>query len=203
MLHDEARKRVCLTCFRKAKENECLDGASPLILQQLERHVIVSLDLTDARLPSALCHSCRTKLKNIDVSGRKSTFDVVLLSKYLHEAKRLSPRATSCDCLICKIARSYGGPAHKILKDYAQTLGRPATAESGQPHHLGGVCLAPVYRGTNHDKSQCGDTKYKIENVYNALSLSERQVFRSARVCKSVLVGRSIGPFLCPSVSNT
>ena len=34
------------------------------------------------------------------------------------------------------------------------------------------VCLAPVYRGTNHDKSQCGDTKYKIENVYNATGLS-------------------------------
>ena len=77
------RENACVACFRKAKESECLDGISPLILDRLETHIIANLDLTDPRVPVALLYNrCRAKVSNI-VAGRKSTFDVQLLSNYL------------------------------------------------------------------------------------------------------------------------
>ena len=179
MLHDAARKCVCITCFRKTGENERIECLSEVVKDRLEEHVIENIDVSDRRIPTGLCSSCKQKLRNIAVEGRKSTFDLNLIGTYLQEQKWISPRTTVCDqekCLICKIAHSNGAKAKKILWPYRQSSGRPPLSdESKEVHRLCGKCLSPIYRGCNHDKDQCGNTKYKLENVYDALTPGERQ----------------------------
>ena len=122
MLHDEARKQVCLCCFRKCSKSLSLENAAPEIRQQLEDHVISDLDLLDNRVPTGICKSCRAKLRNIDKAGRKSTIDIQILITYLAEQKRLSPRQSSCICLICKVANSFGAEAKKAqIQIYTKT----------------------------------------------------------------------------------
>ena len=180
MKHEDARKRVCVLCFRKTGANECLENASALIFERINRLVISDLDLSDSRVPTGLCSSCRTKLKDVD-GGRKSTFDLQSLSDYLDEQKRLSPRSNTCDCLVCKIATAFGGKANALLKQYKQASGRPKSPDAPSEiiHNLCGVCLSPTYRGSNHDKTRCGQTKYKLDNVYESLTEDERQQLAS------------------------
>ena len=124
MLHDEARKQVCLCCFRKCNKSLSLENASPEIRQRLEEHVISDLDVLDNRVPTGICSSCRCKLRNIDKEGRKSTIDIQILISYLSEQKRLSPRQSSCICHICKVANSFGAEAKKLQLKYHVDWGR-------------------------------------------------------------------------------
>ena len=178
MLHEAARKHVCILCFRKTEPSFCLSNASDLIRKRLEEHVITSLDLLDSRVPTSLCKSCRTKLHNIEKDGRSSTINIQILLTFLSEQKRISPRATSCPCEVCAIANSFGANAQKLKRKYSTCPGRPSQ-ETTQVHRLCGICLSPIYRGSNHTKESCASTKQKLENVYNALTEGERQQLAS------------------------
>ena len=183
MKHEDARKRVCILCFRKTGPQECLESATQLVHDRINEHVVSNVNLSDSRVPTGLCSSCRTKLKNVETGGRKATFDLELLSNYLNEQKRLSPRRTTCECVVCQIGNANGIQAKAILKKYQQSSGRPSTSSSPpEPiRNLCGVCLSPTYQGSNHDRSRCGETKYKLDNAYDRMTEEERQQF-AARV---------------------
>ena len=178
MKHEDARKRVCFCCFRKAGPKENLDNASDLLLSRVEKHVISDLNIHDNRVPIGLCVKCCAKINNIE-KGRKSTIDLTILTNYLDEQKRLSLRKEICDCVVCKIAKSFGGEAASILVKYKQTSGRPCSTPKEIPRKLCGICLHATYVGSGHDKTLCGTKKYKLENIYNQLSSQEREQFAS------------------------
>ena len=104
MKHEESRRRVCLACFKKVKETECLDSMSVSLQQRLQR-LAPSLDRTDDRVPLGLCLSCRAKMRRVEDGS--STFELVKLTAFLGSQPRSSPRKDCC-CTICKTASASG-----------------------------------------------------------------------------------------------
>ena len=109
MKHEQSRRRVCLYCFRKVKETECIDSASAPLQRRLAR-LAPSLDRTDDRVPLGLCQTCRATMKKAeDGSG---TFKLVKLTAFLASRPRSSPRK-DCACSICKTANASGLQSRK------------------------------------------------------------------------------------------
>ena len=186
MQHSECRKYVCLTCFRKVSGNETIYNATELVKNRLEDKVFSNIDSLDDRLPVGLCSACRLKLRRVNPADNSTPFDFDQINKYLEEQKRVSTRSTACSCLVCQVAKSTGNEAKRLQSKYAVPRGRrPTTTTSSPIHRLCGICLAPIYRGCSHDKTQCGNVKYKLENVYNILSEGEKQQL-AARVNREV-----------------
>ena len=124
MKHEESRRRVCLACFKKVKETECLDSMSVSLQQRLQR-LAPSLDRTDDRVPLGLCLSCRAKMKRVEErveEGSKngsSTFELVKLTAFLGSQPRSSPRKDCC-CTICKTASASGLHSRKSVNQKKQ-----------------------------------------------------------------------------------
>ena len=182
MKHEDARKRVCILCFRKTGQHECLESATQLVRDRIHEHAISNVDLSDSRVPTGLCSSCKAKLGNVQTQGRKPTFDLELLNTYLSEQKRISPRRATCECVVCDIGNANGFQAKAILYKYRQSAGRPTSSSPPEKiRNLCGICLSPTYQGSTHDTSRCGQTKYKLDNAYETMSAEERQQF-AARI---------------------
>ena len=141
MHHDEARKRVCFSCFRKVKANENLSESSDLIIKRVQEF-IPNLDLQDDCIPIGFCGTCRRKLQVAE------SLSLTNLSKFLATQKRTSPRA-ECKCFVCEIASASGLQAKKHQKKHTTPKGRSSKKEEEIVHRLCGKCYSPLYSCKN------------------------------------------------------
>ena len=164
MLHEDARKKVCMGCFRKSSQN--LLSAQPALLQRVNDHLIKDVDVHDSRVPIGVCESCRPRLHAIATKKESKPFDLTNLHAYLSTQKRISPRGDECTCLVCKLASSSGGAATKLLKQYKKSVGRPSNEPQKAIHRLCGLCHSPLYFGCVH---ACNHTTL-ADNILNSCS---------------------------------
>ena len=154
MLHEEARTKVCLGCFRKCSQN--LHSAQPVLIQRIKDHLVKDIDITDSRVPIGFCESCRLKLQAVATKKDAKPFDLGHLHSYLETQKRISPRAPECTCFVCKLASAFGGKALKLSKEYKKSGGRPSSEPQKAIHRLCGLCHRPLYSGCSHN---CDNTQ--------------------------------------------
>ena len=161
MLHEAARSKICLGCFRKCSKN--LHSAQPLTLQRVNDHLIQSFDINDSRVPIGFCEPCRIRLQEIATKKDAKPFDLTHLHSYLAEQSRTSPRKQPCTCLICRLASSNGIAAIKLLKAYKKSLDRPLNEPQKPIHRLCGSCHSPLFSGCTHT---CNNTTL-ANNILN------------------------------------
>ena len=101
--HKESRKAVCILCLKKGKEN-----LSSTVQHRIRSFLSQDIEFEDPHVPSGICTACR-----ISLTQKEKSFegDQVVLPKLHDFSKVFVPRFLrsspfSCNCMICKIARS-------------------------------------------------------------------------------------------------
>ena len=51
--HENARRKVCIICYRKAKGT-----LTSLEIQRIRDHIMENFDIKDSNLPAAICDGC-------------------------------------------------------------------------------------------------------------------------------------------------
>lgn len=145
--HCESRKVVCILCLRKTKA--ILSSSAE---QRIRSFFHQDIDFNDPRVPCGICTTCRIDLvrkeKGQDVSLPKlHDFSQVFVPRFL----RSSP--ISCNCMICKIARS-GSLKSKLavhpLGLGKKKKGRPNSSNIKAAEKQCPKCLTTVAKGKHH-----------------------------------------------------
>ena len=148
--HQESRKAVCIICLQKS------DGIlSPTVKQRIVSIFSTDISFDDPKVPSGICTTCRVSLGQ---KAKSSESDKVLLPELHDFSKIFVPRFLrsspfSCNCMICKIARSSSlrskSTAHPLgLKK--KKRGRPSAPKEQAQQKQCPKCLTKVARGKHH-----------------------------------------------------
>ena len=137
----------------------------------IKDNLILNYDETDVRFPCGLCNTHRRSLDYLKKSEsgeetRETHFGFEKLSLYLKSDVKLKRRASDCECLICKVAKSKGFNEALVLKKFdenSENVPKP----SGSHNRLCGNCLHPIKRGIRGHI--CNKTNL-LNNLSNHLS---------------------------------
>ena len=142
--HEECRRAVCLLCFGKTKEmREISEKTRDIICD----YFIEAYDMTDPRMPAALCSNCRRVVREYSMGTFSSEIELFDYSKVLaHPTTRSSPK---CSCLICETARTTL-QAPKRDKPGRPSAARGTSSELRRPVKLCEFCLSVIHRGKAH-----------------------------------------------------
>ena len=104
----------------------------------IKDNLILNYDETDVRFPCGLCNTHRRSLDYLKKSEsgeetRETHFGFEKLSLYLKSDVKLKRRASDCECLICKVAKSKGFNEALVLKKFdenSENVTKPSRGES-------------------------------------------------------------------------
>lgn len=151
--HEDCRKVICLLCFKSSKD---LRKLSQNHVSRIKHYA--GVDSSDARLPNAICSSCRKKLQKCNSSDQlKNSFDLLEVNKIKNVTNSITTRSSlnvSCKCIVCIIARQSGriSVITKIIK--TKRLGRPPKIQNAelcrQTVKVCDRCLSNISKGVSH-----------------------------------------------------
>ena len=173
LTHAQSRAKICIVCFEKKKTLRDI-SCNVEIIANLKKNVGQNFDISDPRLPTGLCDSCRKSYFSKDAVAKNNTFTI---PQYLQFVVVPANIDTVCDpaCDICLKARQDA----TFLGRKQHSGGRPSKAQSPSnmkkklktsPINLCGLCLTP--KGPNHDSKQCNDVT-KTKNMMS-MTLDEQ-----------------------------
>ena len=169
--HSDCRAKVCLFCFKKARNRDL--RRFPAYLKIIQDHIIDHYDVEDVRFPCGLCDThtrsinyLRKSLVNNGEETRKGNFDLEKLSLYLTSDSKVKRRAGSCECLICRVAKAGGVMENLVLKQFEEPLKENSSSESGSPERLCGKCLHLLRKG---GRGHVCNQSSLLQNVKNIL----------------------------------
>ena len=195
--HCQSRKKVCILCMQKSKE-----AITPGALKRIENLISDVIDFHDARVPQGICTTCRVSLIKREKSELADAPQLQLFnfsSIFVPRFTRSSP--LSCNCTICKIARS-GAKNSKTLKHplhlKPKRRGRPGSSkpkdlQDRQQSSVPSVekhcpqCLCVIGRGKRH---RCSDQTLS-ENV---LLLAEKYPKAAEKLASSIIKEKKPSP---------
>ncbi len=124
--HEENRKSVCCVCMKKSN-----DVLTEKVIERIQKRFQQDIDFKDTRVPSGICTTCRIDLATLSTeeSDQRTSsplydFSSIILPIVLRSSN------SSCNCIICKIARSFPtnnfGKVHPLSVE-KKKRGRPST----------------------------------------------------------------------------
>ena len=139
-------------------------------------NLIDHFDENDVRFPCGLCdtHKRYINLLNQNLEGNSETrkpFDLEMLSLFLKSERKIRRKADSCECLVCRVAKSTGFNASLEIKKFQREVDSSSLqnniSPAGSMHRLCGKCLHPIGRGVRGHI--CNPTNL-LRNVTNLFS---------------------------------
>lgn len=137
MEHDEARERVCLTCFNfipfdRKKKGKLQKNAINLLENESRLEMVLKLlptyNVKDVRLPCALCKNCNRQLSFLSCENRNPSLPKLSSTrKILERLPRLSRSSSSCldPCRVCRAAQRATNKFKKPFLQRTKTKKRP------------------------------------------------------------------------------
>jgi hypothetical protein len=176
--HDECRAKVCAVCYCRSgsQATKKVSVRQELAIKEL---VFTEYNKDDPRFPSGLCTLCFFSLadhtEGHNLKNKKTPPRVLLLPDpdiYDMELLRAtrSTSSTSCQCRICSVARKNGLQWKMFVAKCKK--GPVATSPVGKYERLCKLCLAPIYRGSNHSEERCKSRRQSLENITDAVNNS-------------------------------
>ena len=193
--HTECRTKVCVVCYKKGKRN-----ISSSELSFIQSHLIEGYTTHNLDFPCALCDHCHAVL-NERINNDCGNFSTTQIASYDPERPLLLRNTMSCDCKICKVAKSTIFPKKK------QKRGRPKslTEEAETPPTVVKICskcFSPVGKGHPHNCSR----RSKVDNIHRLLSgtptTSQRVASRIIKEAKTPYLA-TLGSNLLPIAAST
>lgn len=176
MDHSEARKKVCIICYRKASR-----GLSANDVVSIQNLVIQNYTPENPDLPCGICGPCHAIL--VEHRNGNMRRSLAVSDDYNAGARILTRSQPVCSCRICQVAKANGLEAKGLKKK----RGRPssATCVPEKKFKLCNNCFSKLYRGCNHSESQCKSKKQKLNNIsQNVLSDSKTKQQVGANIVK-------------------
>lgn len=146
--HDEARKVLCILCFKKGKDVRPLSNRIRMLI---EKHCVAGIDFDDVRLPSRICTACRLTLDEYEkgiFSRNIETFDYAQIPQIYMTRLRSTSLQSKCECLVCEISRQ------NINNKSNCHPGRPSSKSPPKALKLCSSCLSALHQGKPHKCSK-------------------------------------------------
>ena len=124
--HAQCREKVCLICFEVKKSSRIIKENQQNYIDRLKAVVGANFDITDQRIPTGLCDSCRKEYFTYASIAADKRFNIpqylqfVVVPENIHE---------KCDCSICQKLRPQG----KKVGLYQPKDGRVGNSGAGRP----------------------------------------------------------------------
>ena len=180
--HDDCRSKVCAVCY-------CRSG-SKAVKKVSDRHETAIKELVfadykkdDPRFPCGLCLPCYFSLadniQGFNIKNEQKPPRLLLLpdpETYDNELQRntRSSSTSSCQCRICSIARTNGLQWKMFVSKCKK--GPTAASPVSKYDRLCKLCMAPIYRGSNHSEERCKSKRQSLENITNAVAYSNTSI---------------------------
>ena len=101
--HNENRYKICLFCHKKPHEAHVIQG---VIVRRITS-LVSDYDLSDPRLPTVVCNSCRIKL--IKADRNNACLANITIFDYSDFSECDISNEGVCECNLCKIVRARFG----------------------------------------------------------------------------------------------
>ena len=202
--HKESRKAVCILCLKKGKEN-----LSSTVQHRIRSFLSQDIDFEDPHVPSGICTAC-----HISLTQKEKSFegDQVVLPKLHDFSKVFVPRFLrsspfSCNCMICKIARSGSlqsqSKAHPLGSN-KKKRGRPSSSKEQDQLKQCPKCLSTVAKGKHHSCSSTTLAKNLAKSFPEAVEKAAISVIKNKKPSPggTVRLSQLSGP-LFPVVPGT
>jgi G:T-mismatch repair DNA endonuclease (very short patch repair protein) len=178
MDHSEARHKVCVICYNKAKRS-----LSPIYVKVIQDYVIENYSVENVDFPCGLCDSCRIIVSQYKNGDTKRTLPLV--DDYYPGTRILTRGKSVCECRICNVAKSNGIGAKSLKK----RKGRPPSEPIPKKVKICPNCFGHIYQGCKHSSSICGSKKQKLENISRNVLTDEKTLQQvSSKVLKDLCV---------------
>lgn len=159
--HEEAKKVVCVLCFRKA--SNCRKMSQRLI--NLVKIFIIDYTSDHLSYPSGLCSTCKIKLDKGTVINNVINYEERQIEKNVNDMGM-------CVCDICAVARSNSYEYQKDPSLKKNKAGRPSTSSPKKNMTVCSKCMSEVGKGVPHVCT----SRNKIENILKVSGNQKEQV---------------------------
>ena len=169
--HLDIRELICGLCLKKPPSKPRLITAAFLIL--ITTWIYASYCLSDLRLPTAVCDSCRIKFTEDKVNFKAYKYESI--PKYINRRKVKGHKNGVCDCILCntyRVSLLPGGGRKRKRSDDKTTI------------QVCKRCRTKTGRGKSHN---CTPSQY-LENSLTTVSQSQFNTKAGEQLCTQIIL---------------